>query len=167
MMGSLDPRVTEYMLRQIRDLEESVRGRDDLLIVVLRFHLVAENLLERFMEAKLPRGNVLADEARLSFAQKLAVVDAFGVLEENLVAAIHQLNVLRNKCAHKKGMQVSLRDLDLIGEPLGMKLSSARPDPDETVVNEVGLAAALFGKIQLGILEHLATLELESHLGEK
>jgi hypothetical protein len=160
-MSSPDPKLTEYVLRQIRDFEESVQKRGDLLIIVLRFHLVAENLLERFIKAKLPRGKVLAENARLTFAQKLAVADAFGVLEENLVTAIRRLNALRNMCAHEKGKEVRLRDLDLIGEPLGMELSSAKPDPDETVVNEVGLAAALFSSIQQGILNHLAPLELE------
>lgn len=155
-----DPRVTEYILREIRELEESMRTPNDLLVGVLRFHLVAENLLERFIQAKLPRGKMLVDKARLSFPQKLALVDALGALEENLVKALSYLNALRNKCAHDKGRSVSLRDLDLIGKPLEMELSSARPDPDEATVNEVGLATALFAKIQREVLNHLAPLEL-------
>jgi len=159
-MSSPDPRLIQYILREIRDFEESVKLRDDLLLIVLRSHLLIENLLERFIQAKLPQGKMLVDEARLSFAQKLAVVDAIGVVEVSLVSAIRRLNALRNMCAHKKGREVSLRDLDSIGEPLGMNLSSAKPDPDETVVNEIGLAAALFSNIQQGILNHLAPLEL-------
>ena len=160
-MSSLDPKIIEYYLRQIRDFEESVQKRGDLLLIALRFHLVAENLLERFIKAKLPGGKVLVEKARFTFAQKLAVADAFGVLEESLVTAIRRLNALRNMCAHEKAKEVCLRDLDPIGEPLGMELSSARPDPDETVVNEVGLAAALFSRIHQGILKHLAPLEFE------
>lgn len=156
----MDPQTTQYILKQTRELEESIKLRDDLLIVVLRFHLVAENLIERFITAKLPKGNVLIEQARLSFAQKLAVADSMGTIESELITALSRLNALRNKCAHAKGRQVSLRDLDAIGEPLKMEFSSAKPDPDETEVNRVGLAAALFVSIQFRFLNHLAPLEL-------
>lgn len=97
-----DTREIQYFLHEIRDSEESVRVRDDLLLEVLRFHLVVENLLERFMAAKMLRGKVLAEEGRLSFAQKLAVVDAFGIWESNLVDALRQLNALRRKQGHSE-----------------------------------------------------------------
>jgi hypothetical protein len=159
---TIDPQTTQYILKQVRELEESIKLRDDLLIVVLRFHLIAENLIERFITAKLPKGNVLIEQARLSFAQKLAVADSMGVIEPELITALSRLNGLRNKCAHTKGRQVSLGDLDAIGEPLKMEFCSAKPDPDETVVNQVGLAAGLFGSIQFRFLNHLAPLELPS-----
>lgn len=133
--------------------------RDDLLLIVLRFHLVAENLLERYIEKTLPRGTVLTKKARLSFAQKLAVVDALAVIEEPIVIALRRLNSLRNTCAHEKGKVVTLRDLDPVGEPLGIELSSPKLDPDETVINTTGRAAALFIQIQMKILVHLAPLE--------
>ncbi len=156
---TIDPQTTQYILKEIRDLEESIKLRDDLLIAVIRFHLLAENLIERFITAKLPKGNVLNEQARLSFAQKLGVADSMGVIEPELITALSRLNALRNKCAHTKGRQVSLRDLDAIGEPLKMEFSSAKPDPHETEVNQVGLAARLFWEIQFRFLSHLAPIE--------
>ena len=95
------------------EFHESINAPGDLLIYVLRFHLLTENMLERIINVSLPRGANLVRNARLSYAQKLAVVDALGILDEKLTERISQrLNSLRNSCAHKRKMKVTIKEID-------------------------------------------------------
>ncbi len=138
-----------YFINQLREFHESINAPNDLLIFVLRFHLLIENTLERIIIGSLPRGAKLITTARLSFGQKLAIVDALGVLDENLVLSIGRLNSLRNKCAHKRKIKVTLEEIDPISEPLGERLSTVPLDPDQDPsqpeLNAAVLATAFFG----------------------
>lgn len=143
-----DQRSFNYFINLIHEFDESINAKNDLLIFVLRFHLLAENMLERIIKGALPRGANLINKSRLSFAQKLAVVDALGIIDENLVVSLDRLNSLRNKCAHKRKMKVTLKEIDPISEPFGEKLSTVKPDPDQDPeqpeLNAAVLATAFF-----------------------
>jgi len=115
-----------YFIDQFREFDESINTPNDLLIYVLRFHLLTENMLERIIRASLPRGTSLVRDARLSYAQKLAVVNALGIIDEKIIIALQRLNSLRNTCAHKRKMKVTIKEIDPISEPFGEKLSIVR-----------------------------------------
>lgn len=138
-----------YFIDQFREFHESINTPNDLLIYVLRFHLLTENMLERIIKGSLPRGANLVRDTRLSYAQKLAIVDALGILDEKLTVALQRLNSLRNSCAHKRKMKVTIKEIDSISEPFGKQLSSVKPDPDQdpnqTELNAAVLATAFFG----------------------
>ncbi len=157
---------SEFYIHQLKEFDEFINAPHDLLIFVLRFHLLAENMLERIIIDSLPRGANLANKARLSFVQKLAVVDALGILDENLTVSLERLNSLRNKCAHKPKMKVTLKEIDSISEPFGEKLSTVRPDPDQdpkhVELNAAVLATTFFGSHIFAKLA-LVLLPLESH----
>ena len=148
-------KLSEYLIDHFREFDESINAPNDLLIFVLRFHLLAENMLERIIIGSLPRGANLVNKTRLNFSQKLAVVDALGVLDQNLIVSLGRLNSLRNKCAHKRKMKVTLKEIDQISEPLGEKLSTVKPDPDQDS-NQSNLNAAV-----------LATAFFASHIYDK
>jgi hypothetical protein len=71
-------------------------------LIVLKGHLLVEAELERFLHAASRHPDQLND-ARLSFVQKTCLVRAFGGWppEDSLWLFIIQLNVLRNRLAHR------------------------------------------------------------------
>jgi hypothetical protein len=155
---------SSYFVDQFREFHESVNIHNDLLIYVLRFHLLTENMLERIITGSLPRGANLVQNTRLSYVQKLAVVDALGIIDEKLILALQRLNALRNSCAHKRKLKVIIKEIDPISELFGEKLSTVKPDPDQdpqkTDLNAAVLVTAFFGSHiyqQLNLL--LAPLE--------
>jgi hypothetical protein len=157
-------KLSEYVIDQLREFHESINTPNDLLIYVLRFHLLTENILERIIKGSLPRGTNLVRDVRLSYAQKLAIVDALGIIDEKLIVALQRLNSLRNSCSHKRKLKVTIKEIDPIGEPFGEKLSSIKPDPDQdpsqTELNAAILATAFFGShIYSKLLLILAPLE--------
>lgn len=85
---------------------------------VLHGHLYFDHVLTALLteEFKNPKA---VDLIRTSFAQKLSLVDALGLIPHNLVPAVTALNRLRNRLAH---------NLDAtIGEPEIEKLRNALP----------------------------------------
>lgn len=80
-------------------------GRDDELLV-LKGHLLIERMLERFLYQNLESPEYL-ESARLSFAQKLAIVSALRSDPDAkwLWDACSSLNRLRNDLAHSLGTE--------------------------------------------------------------
>lgn len=76
---------------------------------ILRAHLFVEHFLTAFLQKKNPALGDL-DSARLSFAQKLALLPASGTSVSYLVPGIRQLNKVRNRLAHSLQAQVTEDD---------------------------------------------------------
>ena len=83
-------------------VDELVQQRDELRDIVLRGHLMVEQMLERAITAWLPEPSSF-EEARLGFHQKLSLVRGLNVRHPNepLWRALAALNSLRNDFAHK------------------------------------------------------------------
>lgn len=95
-------------------------GREtDPTVLVLRAHLFSENLLERLLRLKLPRGDKLVQSASFSFSQKLLIVEAMDVLNDAAISSLRALNRLRNQCAHELGKSITDADVVKVGSPLG------------------------------------------------
>lgn len=89
----------------------SVQDIQDPISILLRTHLFAEAMLQHVIEAHLPRGEKVTKAGRLSFAQKLVLVEALCAIDESLATALRHLNKLRNECAHD--IQRTLGDADV------------------------------------------------------
>ena len=106
---------------ELTDLSRALEKTDDLVLNVLRLHLLSEFQLTRLLEAKLPEPERFLREVKPGYRHKLALADAFGVIPQRIVGALHALNSLRNHCAHKHRYQVVRSDLDKLGSHLGSK----------------------------------------------
>ena len=100
--------------------------RQDPVLTVLRGHLLTEHYIEQILQLALPKGERLTGDAGLSYAQKLAVIEALDILEDRTIAALRGLNRIRNRCAHEKERVVTIADIDIVGRPLGDDYTKAR-----------------------------------------
>jgi hypothetical protein len=97
-----------------RFLEHLPLATTDRVLVVLKGHLLVEELLRQFINVHMPSPQRLVD-ARLTFHQCLCMARAFSKdnMHEKLWDATEKLNGLRNKLAHAlepKEVDVKLRE---------------------------------------------------------
>lgn len=135
---------------------------EDGVASVLRFHLLSEYFLEQAIRVVLPRGDKIIDSGNYSFAQKLGVVEAAQAFPDSLISSLRNLNKVRNKCSHELNHQVTDRDLETIGSPLGKGWTKIKNDDGPGRPNRIGL---LFGDLSATMSAHLRHLE-EKHHGE-
>ena len=76
---------------------------------VLRSHLVVEHFLARVIEKNNPKLGDLS-KARLSFFQKLELLDTSAIILQELKPGIKRLNEIRNRIAHKLEVDVTQED---------------------------------------------------------
>ena len=115
-----EPYRTE-LKRETDSLANTLSSTKDMMLLILKFHVFAQRLMERFILLKLPRADRLVRRARLSFAQKLALVNAFDLVHDSAIQAMAQVNRLRNECAHVHGTEIKEEDIDRIGQPFGRR----------------------------------------------
>ncbi len=95
-------------------------------------------MLGTMLRQTLPRPERFLDRSGMgpTFAQKLAVCDALGLLEDKLVVAIRALNRLRNSYAHTPGQELGIPELArFLAAVHGMHGVSMRPAPDGPAVD--------------------------------
>jgi hypothetical protein len=97
-------------------------------LIVLRAHLMSERYIERFIKLFLLKGDKLINKGGLTYAQKLNLMDSFGIVAKDLVDCHKNLNKLRNKMAHQLGYDITLEDVDLIGRPMGQTYTNLRKE---------------------------------------
>lgn len=97
----------------------------DRVLVVLKGHLLVEELLREYIDAHVIRADKLQD-ARLTFHQCLCLARAFsdGESNEKLWDSIEKLNGLRNKLAHS----LEPKDVDRRIKEFVEVLSNAQPN---------------------------------------
>ncbi|MDO9112471.1 MAG: hypothetical protein Q7U63_01615 [Polaromonas sp.] len=76
---------------------------------ILRAHLFVEHYLTQYVAQANPRLGSLT-EARATFAQKVALLDAVNPDIATMLPGIKRLNAIRNRLAHNLGTQVSEDD---------------------------------------------------------
>src|SRR5438128_2518250 len=92
-------RIAPQAAREAEELKAALSATDDVSLPLLRFHLLAEQLLERIISNHLRRPDRLLETGRFTFAQKLQLVHAFDVVDDASVGALRLVNSLRNECA--------------------------------------------------------------------
>src|SRR5436190_6996537 len=105
---------------------------------ILRAHLFVEYYLTQYLQVKNPN---LADidEARLSFAQKVGLLNTTDRSIAHLIVGLRRLNKVRNRLAHTLMAEVTLEDgqellsIDIFRE---MRKAGAKPQtPSEDPTN--------------------------------
>ncbi len=112
----------------IAKMEAVLRPGTDLTLLLLKGHLYAEGRLERIISLRLSRGDRLIETGHLSFAQKLAVVDALNEIPDQIITVLKNLNKLRNQCAHELEKEVGDADVDRLGQPLGARFTELKQE---------------------------------------
>ena len=84
---------------------------EDAIGVVIRAHLYAESTLNQLIEECLFRPNAM-NVVELAFRIKVPLAAALGIIPEDFQPPLKQLNVLRNKLAHRLDAEISNSDLD-------------------------------------------------------
>lgn len=90
----------------------------DEVTMILRTHLLAEYYLNHIIMAQMARGDILT-ESRISFSQKIIIVEALNVVRKKLIDSLKRLNKVRNDCTHSLDYKITESDVDKIGGPFG------------------------------------------------
>jgi hypothetical protein len=149
---NMDPQAVQ----EIDEFIELMNSQDNITPMMLRAHLATENLLERIIIAKLPKGNSLLHNANLTYALKLEIANSLDEIQDYLIGALRQLNKARNSAAHTSTSSVTKEILEQIGRPLGKKYIEIRK---ETADNLEEMTQRTFGVIYGGLLGIVHRLE--------
>lgn len=102
-------RFREITDAEFHEMEARWKQDTDAIGRILRAHLYVEHYLTEHLENANPRlGSVRS--ARLSFAQKLALLDSEHPARASLKGGIAHLNKIRNRLAHNLDAQVTEED---------------------------------------------------------
>lgn len=152
MTDELSKTIEARVDAEVQKLTATLTTADDpVLGLLLRFHLLVEELLDRVIAANAKRPQYV-DELRLSFAQKISL---FAALEAGpssaVVDALKRMNRLRNKCAHEHGKRIDAVELGHIGECFGdyaaLRTAHANTPGAPLTTLAVGIFAAIYGPL--------------------
>jgi hypothetical protein len=119
---------------QIMDAEFAEVGRrwnQDLTAIgrILRSHLFVEHYLNEHLTKANPRlGSV--QKARLTFAQKLALLDSGDRRLQEILPGVRHLNAIRNRLAHRLSAALDNADADIFLQAMyfaALRIEGARP----------------------------------------
>ena len=162
-MKEIEKKVKQFTDHEVKDLLTSLQSKTDLVINILRFHLLSENLLERIIMGELTRGDRVIEKGNLSFFQKLCLVNSFDMIEDAAIQSLRHLNSLRNKCSHQKGKEISFDDIEIIGRPLGKPFTKIKREHKD---NLELMIVFTFTDIYTRIIGQVARIELEGDIRE-
>lgn len=105
--------------KEYTNFQQAIGSENDPIMLILRAHLFSENLLERLLTFKLPRGDKIIENTNFSYNQKLILVDSLDYIPDSIISALRNLNKQRNQCAHQLDKKITDGDITRIGSPLG------------------------------------------------
>lgn len=108
LLGGPD-RAREVTDREFGEMISRWNQDTDVIGRILRSHLYVEHYLTEFIRHANPRLGSVAD-ARLSFNQKLALLDTRSPAVAELKPGIAQLNKIRNRLAHRLSAAIEKAD---------------------------------------------------------
>lgn len=80
------------------------------LVLILRAHLILETYLDDFIVNFFKKGDLILK--KMSFYQKITIIEATGEVDINLLATINKMNEIRNKFAHNLKYQITSDDIN-------------------------------------------------------
>jgi hypothetical protein len=100
----------------------------DPVLTILRAHLLTEYYMDQFISLLLPRGDKMLKKGNLTYYQKVILMDSLNTDSHNdrYIQCLKNLNKIRNDCAHEKDRKITLKDLELIGRPIGKPFTEMR-----------------------------------------
>ena len=115
----LHERILSLAAREAEDLKAALGAVDDISLPLLRFHLLAEQMLERIISGVLKRPDRILDEGRLTFAQKLSLVHAFDVVDDAAISALRRvnacgMNALTSRASRSQRVTLTASDSHLV-----------------------------------------------------
>lgn len=150
--------IDKYIDQETDELTAALVKGDGGMLLILGFHLYTENILERIILASLQRGDRLIDNGGLSYSQKIHLVDALNIVDDQAIQALKKLNSLRNEFSHEKDKKLSLADIDLVGRPLGKNFTDFKRQHAGNLVEITRKTFVRIGVILIRVLyraEHL------------
>ncbi|MCH8011040.1 MAG: hypothetical protein IIA61_03675 [Candidatus Marinimicrobia bacterium] len=90
----------------------------DPVLLLLRAHLLTENLIKSLIMLVLERGDRIVFNGNLGYYQKVSLLDSFDIVPDELISSLKNLNKVRNKCSHEMDKQITISDIDFIGSSL-------------------------------------------------
>lgn len=111
LLGGTD-RAREVMDAEFRAMTHRWNQDVDSIGRILRAHLFVEHYLANYLEKANPQLGDLGG-ARLSFAQKLALIDNGNSRLAAVLPGIRHLNKVRNRLAHQLTATVTAEDADI------------------------------------------------------
>jgi hypothetical protein len=112
--------------KEIKDFSQVLEKDTSLVPILLKFHLLTENCLERIISSKLSKGYQLLDNSGFTYHHKLELVHALDVLPDNIIGSLRKLNQLRNECSHNRNLVIDSQMIESIGKPLGKEYIDIR-----------------------------------------
>lgn len=125
-------------------------------LIVLRGHLVSEQYIERFIRLFLLKADRILQKGRLSYSQKLDLLESFGILDDDLIACHRELNKLRNRMAHRLEYAVTMKDIDSIGNQMGKTYLEEKAKRGDDLKN---LLCTVIGYICGGLAHYVVEYE--------
>lgn len=102
---------------------------------ILRAHLYVEHYMAEYLQKANPRLGSL-DGTRLSYAQKVKLLDRNDPHIQHMIAGIKHLNTVRNRIAHNLDVQVTKEDAAVFLAAVPMNELRAALDGHETTIPE-------------------------------
>lgn len=115
--NKIDTEYYKVSMEHFKKFLKTVPSSVEVVTMILRCHLLAEYYLDKLIELKIPRGDIIT-ENRFQFYDKLIIVEAFDVIEKDLLDVLRKLNKIRNACSHVLSYEISEEDIDKLGAPL-------------------------------------------------
>lgn len=147
-------RFDELVRKDVERFQESLglRRGADLEMVLLKGHLLVEELLESYVESRVPHPRHLS-RARFTFQQRLVLAQALHALPEAfgygwVWGAARKLNSLRNQMVHNVAPQGFDRQVDIfassIERRLPFPLAGGEDDPEYRLA-KFGMMVSVLG----------------------
>jgi hypothetical protein len=125
-----DTILQQYVTREVKKLWHMCPKEQNPVLSIIRFHLLTEYSMERIFNLVLPRGDKIADSS-LTYAQKISLLEALAIVEDQTIQCLKNLNRVRNRCAHESEKEITGADLELIGNLLGKEHVKIRRSYDD------------------------------------
>ena len=122
--------------KDLKNFQQAIGTENDPIILILRGHLFTENLLERLITFKLPRGDKVIENGNFSYYQKIILVESLNCISDPVISVLRNLNKLRNQCAHELDKKISENDISRLGSPLGKQFTQFKREAkfEETIL---------------------------------
>jgi hypothetical protein len=156
------------MVKLAREYPAEVHEPDEIAIVVIKTHLLAENYLDSILELAANDPQKLALDESIGFAAKVRLVRAFTSFgDDDRWPIVDALNILRNRVAHQfKGpeREEALKNLRLEIIRRNMQNPTAPDDPSLETSMLLQVAGALSLSLFVQILHSLADRSVVNRL---
>lgn len=88
---------------------------------LLQAHLYYDHVITRLLVDALVKPDAI-NATRMSFLQKLQLINALGLLSDEIVSTVEAINKLRNKIAHRLDFEISDKDVSDLGNTTPRRL---------------------------------------------